>query len=670
MDLVLVVTPLRGAQPLRLPLVKRITSIGSDPAADVRLPTAPPHWAIVHREDGAPGAAIVVAVASTGERHRLVPGGALEADGIGLRLESAADARARERAVEALVSALAAVESADRAVELLLAGLISASGAHLGALILAEGDSYTVAAARDRDGAVLANAAALLSDTIVRDVLGTGERVQLDDVAAHSRYAALPSIAALALGSALCLPLRLDGATLGAVFLARHDRAAVDERALAELRVVAAVAVPFLAQLRRRPAAAAPDELLGDSAAMVTLRGLVKRIGPSDLSALLHGPSGSGKELVARAIHAASPRAAKPMIAVNCASVAPTLLDAELFGYRKGAFTGAVADRVGLIEAAHGSTLFLDEIGDMPLPMQAALLRVLEAREVKRLGDNLPRPVDFRLVCATHKDLDEEVAAGRFRADLVFRLREVTVAVPSLAARGADIVLLAHAFLRQTEGQLGLALHTLTPDAQVALRAHPWPGNVRELKSAMRRAAILADSKLIGAADLGLANAGPAVAAPPVGAAYAAPAAAHAAPHAAHAAPNAAHAAPAAPHAAHVAPVAPNAAPAAPHAAPAAPNAAPAAALDAARRSSPTAGAPAVSALDPSDASDAELAAAVRDLLATAIAPGAAVQALGPLRDELVRRYVLLAVERSGGDRDAAAQALEIGVRTLYRYLA
>src|SRR5205814_10609090 len=127
---------------------------------------------------------------------------------------------------------------------------------------------------------------------------------------------------------------------------------------------------------------------------------------PTDLGARLHGPSGSGKEPVARAIHAASPRAGKPMIAINCASVAPTLLDAELFGYRKGAFTGAISDRVGLVEAAHGSTLFLDEIGDMPLPMQAALLRVLEQREVKRLGDNEPRAVDFRLVCATHKDLE------------------------------------------------------------------------------------------------------------------------------------------------------------------------------------------------------------------------------------------------------------------------
>jgi DNA-binding NtrC family response regulator len=583
MDLILVLVAARGAEALRVPIVKRITSIGSDANADVRLPTAPAHWAIVHRADDA----IEVHLAATGERRRIAPGDRLDDGGIVLALESTAGARERERALEELVSALAAVDSAERAVDLLLTGLLGTTGADLGALILADGKSYSVAAARDRHGAVLANAEELLSDTIVRDVLESGERVRLDDVAAHSRYAAIPSVAALRLGSALCLPMRLDGRTLGAVFLARHDRAAVDERMLAELRILAAVAVPFLAQLRRAPAQA-EGELLGDSRAVQQLRTLIRRVAPSDLSALLHGPSGSGKELVARAIHAASPRAARPMIAINCASVAPTLLDAELFGYRKGAFTGAVADRIGLIEAAHGSTLFLDEIGDMAVTMQAALLRVLEQREVKRLGDNLPRAVDFRLICATHKDLEAEVEAGRFRADLLFRLREVTIEVPSLAARGDDIVLLAHAFLRQAEGQLGLPMHALTDDAQAALRAHAWAGNIRELKATMRRVAILADSKLIRAADLGLAAAAPRVAS---------------------------------------------------------------------RGAQPE-----------HDTAPSGSAGTLRALVDGAIAGDT--QPLATLRDDFVRRYVELAIERAGGDRDTAAKALEIGVRSLYRYIS
>ncbi|HEY5945382.1 MAG TPA: sigma 54-interacting transcriptional regulator, partial [Kofleriaceae bacterium] len=339
--LVLVIVPARGAHPLRLPLVKRITTIGSDVAADIRLATAPPQWAIVHRGEA------TVEVSIGGARRQLAPGERVEADGIELAIESTADARQRERAIEELVSALAAVDSPDRAVELLLTGLIGASGADLGALILADRETYTVAAARDRNGSVLDGAHELLSDTIVRDVLGTGERVQLDDVAAHSRYAAIPSVTALRLGSALCLPMRLDGTTLGAVFLARHDRAALDDRTLAELRILAAVAVPLLAQLRRTAAPTSESEIIGESPAVQQLRALIRRVGPTDLSALLNGPSGSGKELVARAIHTASPRAPRPMIAINCASVAPTLLDAELFGYRKGAFTGAMNDRVG-----------------------------------------------------------------------------------------------------------------------------------------------------------------------------------------------------------------------------------------------------------------------------------------------------------------------------------
>jgi DNA-binding NtrC family response regulator len=577
--LVLVLVPLHGAHPVRLPLVKRITTIGSDASADVRIPTALAQWAVIHQGDG------VVDVSIAGARKKLAPGERIEADGIELAIESTADARQRERAIEELVSALAAVDSPERAVELMLTGLIAASGADLGALILAERETYTVAAARDRNGSVLDGAHELLSDTIVRDVLGTGERVQLDDVAAHSRYAAIPSVTALRLGSALCLPMRLDGTTLGAVFLARHDRAAVDDRTLAELRILAAVAVPLLAQLRRTSAPVSASEIIGESPAVQQLRALIRRVGPTDLSALLHGPSGSGKELVARAIHTASARAGKPMIAINCASVAPTLLDAELFGYRKGAFTGAMTDRIGLIEAAHGSTLFLDEIGDMPLAMQAALLRVLEQREVKRLGDNMPRTVDFRLVCATHKDLEAEVAAGRFRADLLFRLREVTIDVPALAARGDDIILLAHAFLRQAEQQLGLVMHTLTDDAQAALRAHAWPGNVRELRATMRRVAVLADSKLIRAIDLGIAGS----ATPPP-------------------------------------------------------------------RTPSAPGAP--------SADDAGLRALIDGAISGPLQP------LATLRDEIVKRYVELAIAKSGDDREAAAKALEIGVRTLYRYIS
>jgi transcriptional regulator with PAS, ATPase and Fis domain len=192
------------------------------------------------------------------------------------------------------------------------------------------------------------------------------------------------------------------------------------------------------------------------------------------------------------------------MVALNCAAVPESLLAVELFGCKKGAYTGAVSDRKGRIEAAHGSTLFLDEVGDMPLPMQVSLLRVLEEKAVTRVGENEERAVDFRLVAATSKDLDAEVEAKRFRKDLLYRLRELAVTLPPLRERGEDILLLATLFLRQAERQLGLRARQLDGATVSVLRRHRWEGNVRELRAVMRRASILCDGAVIDPAHLAL----------------------------------------------------------------------------------------------------------------------------------------------------------------------
>ena len=258
-------------------------------------------------------------------------------------------------------------------------------------------------------------------------------------------------------------------------------------------------------------------DAFGVSVIMRALFARLTRAAASPETILMLGESGTGKELVARAIHEASSRAARPLIALNCASVPEGLLGAELFGYAKGAFTGASGERAGLIEAAAGSTLFLDEVGDMPLPMQAALLRVLEQREVKRLGETKPRSVDFRLVAATNRDLEQAVRDGQFRGDLLFRLEELTLELPPLTARGDDVILLAHFFLRQAEAQLGLPLHAIGPAAEASLEQHCWPGNARELRAAMRRAAVLADRHEITPADLAIGGALTHVQSAPVG---------------------------------------------------------------------------------------------------------------------------------------------------------
>jgi DNA-binding NtrC family response regulator len=329
----------------------------------------------------------------------------------------------------------------------------------------------------------------------------------IDDAAAHSRYAKVPSVMSLRLRAVLCVPMTLGGRVLGAFFLARNDvHASFSERYAEDLALLAGMSIPLLAHLRKTVVLlpGASDAIIGESQAMQNVRRLVQRVAPSDVSVLLGGETGTGKEVVARAIHAASPRASRPMVAITCSAVPESLLGAELFGSAKGAFTGAVAHRAGKVEDADGSTLFLDEVGDMPLPMQAALLRVLEEREVTRLGENVPRKVDFRLVAATHRDLDAEVRAGRFREDLLFRIREVFIDLPPLRARDGDVELLGQMFLNDAVKQFGLGTRRFAPDAITALHTYAWPGNVRELRGAMRRTALLSDGPAIHARDLKL----------------------------------------------------------------------------------------------------------------------------------------------------------------------
>ncbi len=229
-------------------------------------------------------------------------------------------------------------------------------------------------------------------------------------------------------------------------------------------------------------------EIVGEAAATVSLRRLIAQVAPSDATVLIRGESGTGKEVTARAIHAASRRAAGPFIAVNCAAIAESLLESELFGYRKGAFTGANGDREGLFEAARGGTLFLDEIGEAGPAVQAKLLRVLEERKINRVGDPVERQVDVRVLAATNRPLEEAIAAGGFREDLYYRLLVFPVDVPPLRERLDDIPALTAVFL----ARLGRRETGLPSAAMARLRAHAWPGNVRELRNLIERAHILA----------------------------------------------------------------------------------------------------------------------------------------------------------------------------------
>jgi transcriptional regulator with PAS, ATPase and Fis domain len=248
--------------------------------------------------------------------------------------------------------------------------------------------------------------------------------------------------------------------------------------------------------------------MLGHSEVMQQLFKMIENVAQTDAPVMIHGQSGTGKEMIARAIHEASPRFGRPFIKVNCASLNENLLESELFGHVKGAFTGADRNRVGRFEAAHGGTIFLDEIGDIPLATQVKLFRVLEEKEIERVGDHKPIKVDVRIITATNKDLEELVSQKHFREDLYFRINVFPLLSPPLADRREDIPMIVQSFIRQNNLKSNKDIHGLTPEAINRLAGYPWPGNVRELRNAIEYAFVLCPG-----GDIGLQHLPPKIAA-------------------------------------------------------------------------------------------------------------------------------------------------------------
>lgn len=246
------------------------------------------------------------------------------------------------------------------------------------------------------------------------------------------------------------------------------------------------------------------EGLIANSPQMLKICRTVEKVAPTDATTLLLGESGTGKEVLARALHDLSTRADKRFLAINCAAIPENLLESELFGYEKGAFTGAVKQTPGKIECADQGTLFLDEIGDLPMPLQAKLLRFLQERIIERIGGRKEIPVDVRVVCATHQNLDKMIAEGAFREDLFFRLSEIVIQIPAVRDRDGDAVLLARAFLAKYAEATKSKVHGFSRDALNAIENYSWPGNVRELENKVKRAIIMAESNLISGDELGL----------------------------------------------------------------------------------------------------------------------------------------------------------------------
>ena len=377
----------------------------------------------------------------------------------------------------------------------------SATRSGLSRLLAAQG--YSVEAA-DSGGAALELVAARQPDVVVTDLKMPGmDGLQLL-VKLHEQDRELPVIVATALadlGSAviamragaddfIAKPVELDQLTL------------VIERAL-ERRAVRTEAEYLRRQMRERDGEGL-EGMIGASAAMQKIYGLARQVAASRATVLITGESGTGKGELARAIHALGPRASRPFVALHCAAVPENLLESEMFGHEKGAFTGADRRRIGRFEQASGGTLFLDEIGEIPLSMQVKLLRVLQERTFERVGGSEAIHCDVRIVAATNRDLLADVQAGRFREDLFYRLNVVQIDMPPLRLRGGDATILAHHFLRRFAADNQKQVESFSEEARARIASYAWPGNVRALENAVERAVVLAEGNVIGVGDLPL----------------------------------------------------------------------------------------------------------------------------------------------------------------------
>ena len=358
-----------------------------------------------------------------------------------------------------------------------------------------------------------------VSTSVVNTVLTRGEPVLSFDALDDARFDDSRSIMTQQIRSVACVPLRIREKLIGAIYVdSRTARGRFTEESLDFLSAFANLAAIALenAQLYENLQAENKhlrnevqrmysfEGIIGKSRGIKEVLNRVMRIVDTDVSVLLLGESGTGKELIARAIHYNGRRKNQPFIAVNCSAIPETLLESELFGHKKGSFTGAISDKRGLFEAANGGTIFLDEIADISPAMQAKLLRVLQEREIRRVGETEKRSIDVRVISATNKDILQEVKEGRFREDLYYRLNVLPIYIPPLRERRDDIPILAEYFLRRACAEHGREITRIAPAAMERLIAYRWPGNVRELENTIERAAVLAQHDEILPEDLGL----------------------------------------------------------------------------------------------------------------------------------------------------------------------
>jgi Nif-specific regulatory protein len=411
-------------------------------------------------------------------------------------------------------TAINAIRGLEALLERLLELLFEVVPAQRGAILLTNGDSLENSFVFGLDRKQGKNQPVNVSRTIVQQVLRDGVAVLASDAAVTEPGLNTASFIETRAYSVMCVPFVMVDRRLGVLYLdttRSHDQ--FNKSHLQLVTAVAAIAAVAIENARHFEWLEKENErlladvniehnMVGESGAMQRVYHFISKVAPTDATVLISGESGTGKELAARAIHRNSKRAQKPFVAVNCAALTESLLESELFGHERGAFTGAIAQKKGRLEIAAGGTVFLDEIGELTPPLQVKLLRVLQEREYERVGGTLTIKIDVRVIAATNKNLDDAMAAGEFRHDLFYRLNVVSLEMPGLRERREDIMLLASYFAEKYGAMCNKKLKGISPDARAALVAYDWPGNVRELENTIERAVVLGTTEWILPEDL------------------------------------------------------------------------------------------------------------------------------------------------------------------------
>ncbi len=421
------------------------------------------------------------------------------------------------------------VKSEDQLLEAMLDAVIEITGAEKGLILLfdepstpSEGDSREnkprIRAARNVKREAITDLSGAISDSIVQRVLETGRPVIVSDAVTDNEFGSSESVVALKLSSVMCAPLVAQGHITGALYVGNDRVKGLFERSQLDVLGIFAGQASLILQNTMLLSTLRADkeklthelkdkrfgDIIGVCASMQEVFRKLQKVSTTDISVLITGETGTGKELIAREVHRRSGRANGPFVVVNCGAIPENLIESELFGHVKGAFTGAIASRPGKFQVADKGTLFLDEIGELPLNLQVKLLRALQERVVVRVGDSKPEKVDIRVVAATNRVLEDEIRGGRFREDLYYRLNVVNLWLPPLRDRGDDVLIIAKALLSKYADEMSSHIQGFTPQALASIKKYTWPGNIRQLENRIKKGLVLCDRSLLAPEDLDL----------------------------------------------------------------------------------------------------------------------------------------------------------------------